>query len=383
MSPQNISSPLDSMARRCGYCGKFCSQNRIDSDNGLCYDCRESLKEKEEDPQGPIAKTDDPTSRELTSPLAEHNFIVTNERKGNGGDSNEEETTPPSESSASSKGRGSQSDGQQAEANEEAVEKSDKSDDEEIQLCGRCWKNPATCTLYSCPTCDDCIALAMSEKANKVGKQRFQPKNPELPPGKKLTKVCESCRLKRKRCPHRKVVNADDPRVAKRKRKSAHVADKADDASGSESGDSSSEEMEADPPAPKNDAPRTLQAGGRHKAAPLAEGPSDYNMRRAIQGAVKTVYQRELRRLVDVAEQQAGEASKAVEAVKAHISSWKDRYGEAVLEDEDGKGVEGLRAAVDSARFDLSVWLDDAQIKEGVMIRGNAAAILDGRPAAE
>lgn len=57
-----------------------------------------------------------------------------------------------------------------SEGNESAGE-SDSADKDDLaagQLCGRCWDKPASRTLYSCPTCDDCVAVAKSERVSIV-----------------------------------------------------------------------------------------------------------------------------------------------------------------------------------------------------------------------
>lgn len=78
----------------------------------------------------------------------------------------------------------------------------------------------------------------------------------------------------------------------------------------------------------------------------------------AIQGAVKTIYQRQLRGMVEKVEEKAEEANGGVQAILSFMSDWKTRYGGDGLE-VDEEGMERAREALESARATLSSMLEE------------------------
>ncbi|KMP00578.1 hypothetical protein CIRG_00720 [Coccidioides immitis RMSCC 2394] len=188
----------------------------------------------------------------------------------------------------------------------------ESSDSEEPNLCARCWTRPPTKVLYNSPTCEECYQVAKEMKEGSRGtKRRFQPPTP-LEPGKKLTRVCDSCRQKRKRCQHRRVVDADDPAVADRRRKRVRVEAPIPEDAESEDPSSSSEANK----------PATVSKTSTKEAATEHCGSAEQSMQWAIRQSVETVYRREMERLVEVAEAKMAEATAAYDAVTRHMNGW-------------------------------------------------------------
>ncbi|EER24219.1 hypothetical protein CPC735_055890 [Coccidioides posadasii C735 delta SOWgp] len=188
----------------------------------------------------------------------------------------------------------------------------ESSDSEEPNLCARCWTRPPTKVLYNSPTCEECYQVAKEMKEGSRGtKRRFQPPTP-LEPGKKLTRVCDSCRQKRKRCQHRRVVDADDPAVADRRRKRVRVEAPIPEDAESEDPSSSSEANK----------PATVSKTSTKEAAAEHCGSAEQSMQWAIRQSVETVYRREMERLVEVAEAKMAEATAAYDAVTRHMNGW-------------------------------------------------------------
>ncbi|KMU75902.1 hypothetical protein CISG_05387 [Coccidioides immitis RMSCC 3703] len=185
-------SEADEMVSRCSYCGKFCSRAKINAASGLCLPCKAKLHPTRPKPEGDArqAKADKMAIDEEDDDAAASD---SGESVGSKAEGKEE---VPLELDSRSQGLG------------------ESSDSEEPNLCARCWTRPPTKVLYNSPTCEECyqVAKEMKEGSRGTKQRRFQPPTP-LEPGKKLTRVCDSCRQKRKRCQHRRVVDADDPAV--------------------------------------------------------------------------------------------------------------------------------------------------------------------------
>ena len=81
-------------------------------------------------------------------------------------------------------------------------------------------------------------------------------------------------------------------------------------------------------------------------------------MRWAVQGAVRTIYQRELRRLVEKAEEKADDAHASVKAILTFMASWKASYEEQGLEVDAGV-VQRVREVLETARADLPALLEE------------------------
>ncbi|KMU89584.1 hypothetical protein CIHG_07390 [Coccidioides immitis H538.4] len=171
----------------------------------------------------------------------------------------------------------------------------ESSDSEEPNLCARCWTRPPTKVLYNSPTCEECyqVAKEMKEGSRGTKQRRFQPPTP-LEPGKKLTRVCDSCRQKRKRCQHRRVVDADDPAVADRRRKRVRVEAPIPEDAESEDPSSSSEANK-----PVSSLSLWLSGGGVWLSLP-----------------------REMERFVEVAAAKMAEATAAYDAFTRHMNGW-------------------------------------------------------------
>ncbi|EZF29903.1 hypothetical protein GTR04_5496 [Trichophyton interdigitale] len=274
-------SEAEEMVSRCSYCGRFCNKRAIHGKTGLCYPCRETLRKE--------------------------------------GDKRALETDSDTESASS--GRGAEEcepvKGHPA-ATAEAEDDSQSAKSEEgtacSNVCSRCWAAEATGTLYNSPVCDDCYHLAQANREWMKGtKKRFQPPNPHLQAGKRLTRVCDSCRQKRKRCEHRRVVDATDPeahcRKRGRKRKCEEISDDKKESENNKAPTSREEEQAeiivVDDPAEE-------------------PGCSDESMNHAIKESLDTVYKRELLKLEVIANEKVNEANKALDAVRDHLRSWLD-----------------------------------------------------------
>ncbi|KAI1910328.1 hypothetical protein LOZ12_004695 [Ophidiomyces ophidiicola] len=291
MSNYSDSDVDDEMACRCSYCGRFCSRANIHELSGLCFPCEHKLHPSKLLPED-----------ENENPEADEIAINANESESWGG------------ASVASKAEGKESGSQESGSHPQGF--GEPNQPAESALCARCWTRSPTRVLYNSPTCDECFQEAKVKKEGSRGtKRRFQPPTP-LQPGKKLTRVCDSCRQKRKRCEHRRVVDADDPAATDRRRKRVKV----------------------EAPVPESDEPEdTLETGdaiatdadANPSIVPVVEKPAvnncgsaEENLQWAIKQSVQTVYRREMERLVEVAEAKAAEANQAFEVVKQHVSWW-------------------------------------------------------------
>ncbi|TPX26385.1 hypothetical protein DIZ76_011847 [Coccidioides immitis] len=284
-------SEADEMVSRCSYCGKFCSRAKINAASGLCLPCKAKLHPTRPKPEGDArqAKADKMAIDEEDDDAAASD---SGESVGSKAEGKEE---VPLELDSRSQGLG------------------ESSDSEEPNLCARCWTRPPTKVLYNSPTCEECyqVAKEMKEGSRGTKQRRFQPPTP-LEPGKKLTRVCDSCRQKRKRCQHRRVVDADDPAVADRRRKRVRVEAPIPEDAESEDPSSSSEANK----------PATVSKTSTKEAATEHCGSAEQSMQWAIRQSVETVYRREMERLVEVAEAKMAEATAAYDAVTRHMNGW-------------------------------------------------------------
>ena len=146
------------MARRCGYCGKFCHKSRIHNPSGLCEDCRAELGESsdkgEDDKHMDVEAAEGSGERRLSSDAPGHREHTEHMDDAVGTEAAEEhhrrlfkeketrEKEHPGEESSGKK---------TSEGNAE-------------QWCGRCWMQPPTQLLYGCPVCDSCVDEAEKEK---------------------------------------------------------------------------------------------------------------------------------------------------------------------------------------------------------------------------
>ncbi|EEP75833.1 predicted protein [Uncinocarpus reesii 1704] len=272
------SEPDDDMVSRCSYCGRFCARAKIHAQTGLCLPCKEKLH-----PGG--------TEPEVEVHEAEADKMAVDGKESGG-------------ESAGSKAEGNEAAPQESDSLPQGTGESNAPDGP--GLCARCWTRPPTRVLYNSPTCDDCFQVAQDAK-----QRRFQPPT-SLQPGKKLTRVCDSCRQKRKRCEHRRVVDADDPAVADRGRKRVRV----------EAPISEDEEPECPSTNSEANQPTASSSSTIEETATSHCGSSDENMQWAIKQSVETVYRREMERLVKGAEAKMAEATEAFDAVKRHMNMW-------------------------------------------------------------
>ncbi|OJD09434.1 hypothetical protein AJ78_09063, partial [Emergomyces pasteurianus Ep9510] len=185
--------------------------------------------------------------------------------------------------------------------------------------------------------------------------KRFQPPTPHLQPGKRLTRVCDLCRRKRKRCQHRRVVDENDPEAdfPKKRPRKEQVLARTNNKEGNSSTSSSSvsevndtvivSEMEQEPKA----TPRastittnttstcTISTNGAMRVTAATDPPRNpvavdnecfstttNNLRRAIEGSVHVVFSREMDRLVETAEAKLTDAAGALDDVKRHMAAW-------------------------------------------------------------
>ncbi|EFE43511.1 conserved hypothetical protein [Trichophyton verrucosum HKI 0517] len=286
-------SEAEEMVSRCSYCGRFCNKRAIHGKTGLCYPCRETLR-KEGDKRA--LETDSDTESASSGRGAEECEPV----KGHPAATAEAE------------------DDSQSAKSEEGTARSN--------VCSRCWAAEATGTLYNSPVCDDCYHLAQANREWMKG-------------------------TKRKRCEHRRVVDATDPEAHCRKRGRKRKCEEiSEDKKESES----------------NNAPtrREEEQGvlidilffffiSFYPAEIIvvddpAEEPgcSDESMNHAIKESLDTVYKRELLKLEAIANEKVDEANKALDAVRDHLRSWLEHVrrgnslGKQQLPEQQPKGPE-------------------------------------------
>ncbi|KLJ11525.1 hypothetical protein EMPG_13280 [Blastomyces silverae] len=386
----------DTTARRCSYCGRFGSSKSIVEETGLCHKCHENVHSLSKDDVaslrtgknggGPssvaaavmlqmaaVDVNDDSSSiRSITSIHSDQEDDEEEEEEEDGnssGDGNEIEKRRHDDRKLRGSGRNVSS-----------------NTGTESNLCARCWKTPSTTILYNTPICNECYRIAQEKREHTKGtkkiddqttkstpdnQKRFQPPTPHLQPGKRLTRVCDSCRRKRKRCQHRRVVDENDPDADLRRKRSRKERTSAvtSNRAGRSSTSSSSvievndtvivSETEQGPMAtpsartstttttttntmtttgtgtgtctvktsttPTNGALPAKATTTDSPLSPTARNRDDYsasNLRRAIEGSVHVVFSREMDRLVGTAEKKLADAASALDDVKAHMTAW-------------------------------------------------------------
>ncbi|OJD24060.1 hypothetical protein ACJ73_04576, partial [Blastomyces percursus] len=362
----------DTTTRRCSYCGRFGHSKSIVEQTGLCHTCHENVHSSSKDDVsslmtgnnggGPssvaaavmlqmaaVDVNDDSSSiRSITSIHSDQEDDEEEEEEGEENGENERKKRAHSDRKLSGRG---------GDVSSNTITASN--------LCARCWKNPSTTILYNTPICNECHRVAQEKREHTKGtKKRFQPPTPHLQPGKRLTRVCDSCRRKRKRCQHRRVVDENDPDADLRRKRSRKEWTSAvtNNRAGRSSTSSSSvievndtaivsetEEQEpmATPCASANMATTTTTGTDtstiKTTTAPInrgmlaktkspdsphtpktrnRDGYSTSNLRRAIEGSVHVVFSREMDRLVETAERKLADAASALDDVKAHMAAW-------------------------------------------------------------
>ncbi|EFE29666.1 uncharacterized protein ARB_03006 [Trichophyton benhamiae CBS 112371] len=281
-------SEAEEMVSRCSYCGRFCNKRAIHGKTGLCYPCRETLRKE--------------------------------------GDKRALETDSDTESASS--GRGAEEcepvKGHPA-ATAEAEDDSQSAKSEEGTARSNPWPSLCVVCLLRVRFAD--MVPKHWKEWMKGTKKRFQPPNPHLQAGKRLTRVCDSCRQKRKRCEHRRVVDATDPEAHCRKRGRKRKCEEiSEDKKESESNNAPTRREE------EQDVLIDILSFFFIAFYPAeiivvddpAEEPgcSDESMNHAIKESLDTVYKRELLKLEAIANEKVDEANKALDAVRDYLRSW-------------------------------------------------------------
>ncbi|PGH02408.1 hypothetical protein AJ79_07640 [Helicocarpus griseus UAMH5409] len=348
----------DTMVRRCSYCGRFGGAKSLVEETGLCHKCHENIHPSAKGNATFVKAGNDGPSSVAATVLSKMAAVEVNDDSSSMGsitsihpdredDDEENENGDNGDGSKDKKTNGWKLQGKSSNNSSNTEEGDD--------LCARCWKNQSTTILYNTPICDDCYQIAQEKREHTKGtKKRFQPPTPNLQPGKRLTRVCDSCRQKRKRCQHRRVVDENDPEAdfrRKRSRKKQPSLAPTRSREGRSSTSSSSvievndtvivseteqEPVAAAPPAtaPTATSTGTTLNGGTtarstapHRAAVAesSEGYSTDNLRRAIEGSVHVVFSREMEKLVATAEGKLEDAAAALDDVKEHMKMWLGR----------------------------------------------------------
>ncbi|KZZ90143.1 hypothetical protein AAP_04093 [Ascosphaera apis ARSEF 7405] len=184
---------------RCLGCGKFCNSRTLAQGDSLCVNCSASWQTYQE-PRS-VALEESGAAVELVRDYSMMKEIASSPCPANcGGFSN----------------------GSIDHTNEGIA--TGGTSQREIGLCARCWAAEGTSILYNSPVCDECFRQAKEKREPIKGtKKRYQPPTPSLQPGKRLTRVCDTCRRKRKRCQHRRIVDENhsdaDPRPRRGKKR--------------------------------------------------------------------------------------------------------------------------------------------------------------------
>ncbi|KAK2780936.1 hypothetical protein FQN53_000888 [Emmonsiellopsis sp. PD_33] len=373
----------DTMVRRCAYCGRFANVDDMNEETGLCLKCNEAIYKTAKGSISPpkskgsggkggrvgaalssmAAVEVDDDSSDVGSITSIHSDLEDDE-----GDHGVDEVG----SGRKFRGSGSNRPGGKGE------------------LCARCWNKPSTKILYNTPICEDCYVVAQEKrslfskqehtrgtkaKQNMYGhraesyssspdsQKRYQPPTPHLQPGKRLTRVCDSCRQKRKRCQHRRVVDEDDPEADFRRKRSKKQRLSMETTSAEEGGSSSPDsnrsssvidvtdtviisETTPEPPtiptttnttnttsftsisaatSTPTTTPTSSTAAPTTSTPLTTDGYSTTNLRRSIEESVHLVYSREMERLVQDAEGKLTDAANSLDAVKTHMAGWLRR----------------------------------------------------------
>ncbi|KAI5285354.1 hypothetical protein KEM54_000634 [Ascosphaera aggregata] len=178
---------------RCLSCGKFCNWRALVEGSSLCINCSASWHEFQAPQPSPSEKAGPASALRRTHPSME--TIASSPLPPN----NDENFDASTVYDAEEKSAG------------------DRTSQQDIGLCARCWAAEGTSILYNSPVCDECFRQAREKR------KRYQPPTPSLQPGKRLTRVCDTCRRKRKRCQHRRIVDENhseaDPRPRRNKKR--------------------------------------------------------------------------------------------------------------------------------------------------------------------
>ncbi|EGC47490.1 conserved hypothetical protein [Histoplasma capsulatum var. duboisii H88] len=353
------------MARRCSYCGRFGNPESINEETGLCHKCNKDIQPSSKSGvaslagksgEGPskvaaavmlqmaaVDVSDDSSSAgSITSIHSDQDHDdEDNSCVDRNGDGNESENTKPNSQELRSRGSSNVSSNQEIES----------------ELCARCWKNSSTTILYNTPICGKCYQIAQEKREHTKGtKKRFQPPTPDLQPGKRLTRVCDSCRRKRKRCQHRRVVDENDPDADFRKRSRKVQTSTVTNGREGRSRTSSSSVIEVNDTvivseteqdaiaAPRTRDTTTIGTGtgtstrtvstSSDKGASMttiavdSKGCSTSNLQRAVEESVHVVFSREMDRLVGAAEEKLSDAAVALDDIKGHMTAWLERVNE-------------------------------------------------------
>ncbi|KAK2798764.1 hypothetical protein FQN50_008746 [Emmonsiellopsis sp. PD_5] len=291
----------DTMVRRCGYCGRFANPDGMNEETGLCLKCNEAIYKTA---KGSISPPKSKGSggkggrvgaavfpRVAAVEVDDDSSDVGSITSIHSDQEDDEDDHRVDEVGSGRKFRGS---GSNRAGGEE-------------ELCARCWNKPSTKILYNTPICEDCYV-----------------------PGKRLTRVCDSCRQKRKRCQHRRVVDEDDPEADFRRKRSKKQRLSMETTSPEEEGSSSPDSNRSSSVIDVTDTATTTTPTSSTAApttsTPLTtDGYSTTNLRRSIEESVHLVYSREMERLVQDAEGKLTDAANALDAVKTHMAGWLRR----------------------------------------------------------
>ncbi|PGH19544.1 hypothetical protein AJ80_03880 [Polytolypa hystricis UAMH7299] len=294
------SEPDDTIVRRCSYCGRFCREDQIVGRKGLCLKCNETVDTTGDGTDG--NGSNGHSSASALSRLA----AISVELDDSGSESVESVRAESEEPPPAHHGRGC------------------NNEDKGTDLCARCWARPPTKVLYNSPICEVCYQVAQEKREHSKGtNKRYQPPTPHLEPGKRLTRVCDDCRRKRKRCQHRRVVDENDPEADFRRKRAKR--ERAESEAIREDSRRSSSVIEVLDPIPVPAIPAAAPSAVEIDRESDDDGGSsnDENMKRAINESVQTVYRRELERLVEAAEGKLAEAAGSLDAVKRHMAAWR------------------------------------------------------------
>ena len=166
MQVQSISDPLGACSKRCSYCGRFRLPEEINASTNFCDIC--AIKMAGNMSKEAAETADLMQASHYESPLSsapEGNQLE--EPTAMDVDGPEGASEVHGESSGIREGEGSNSDkGEQQEDGNDDDDRTEQGEGTTAQACGRCWEKPATRTLYSCPTCEDCVAMANTERVS-------------------------------------------------------------------------------------------------------------------------------------------------------------------------------------------------------------------------
>ncbi|ODH49819.1 hypothetical protein GX48_04047 [Paracoccidioides brasiliensis] len=354
------SEPEDdsTMTRRCSYCGRFGSRDNIVEETGLCFKCHDTVH-----PSSKVKSTflsgrngSDGPSRVAAAVMAEIAAVEVDDGSSSlGSITSIHSDQDDDEDNENEDGDENESENENQKSNDQKPSGSRSNDfshtEGESEICARCWQNPSTKILYNTPICHGCYQIAQEKRQNAKGtKRRFQPPTPHLQPGKRLTRVCDSCRQKRKRCQHRRVVDENDPEADFRRKRSQK--ERLSAPTRNREGRSTSSfslievkdtvvvsETEQEPAVTPRTGTGTVTASGDTTTAAAAPHPatavnnkgySSTNLRRAIEESVHAVFSREMDRLVQMAESKLADAASALDDVKVHMTAWLEHARKGV-----------------------------------------------------